>query len=143
MFTGLSRKYIAALRNGDFLFEDGLYKIRVWKDDREIILPVKAELQVVINEYCLKLPNEEMTMRVIKIDENALSTYVTNLVESIIAQHCTPTILSNTFINKALKNGNCIWEISRLTLESVGIISGHVVEDENLSYRQTSILNSF
>ncbi|MEG1142463.1 MAG: hypothetical protein RSE41_08500, partial [Clostridia bacterium] len=62
---------------------------------------------------------------------------------NILGKGCSPTILSNTFISKALSNGNYIFEVSNLTLEAVSTIATHVKEDSELINRQTSILNSF
>ncbi|NHL37848.1 hypothetical protein FDE95_14820 [Clostridium botulinum] len=143
LFTGLSRQYIVSIRNNDFIYEGGVYKLRVWKDEEEIILPLKAELQLIINEYLLNLCKEEKLDKFIKIGENQLSRYITNLTKSLISQKCTTTILSNTFISKALSKGNYILEISKLTLESINTIEKHVTDFNNLTHTQTSILNSF
>lgn len=78
-----------------------------------------------------------------KMDENSISTYIGNLIKPIIGRKCTPTILSNTFISKALSSGNYIWEVSKLTLESVSTIEQHIIDINNLSNKQASILNSF
>lgn len=77
------------------------------------------------------------------MDENSVSTYIGNLTKSIIGKKHTPTILSNAFIFNALSNGNYIWEVSKLTLESVSTIEQHIMNINNLVYKQTSILNSF
>lgn len=143
LFTGLSRKYIANLRNNDFKFEEGVYKLNVWKDDKEIQLPLKSELQLIINEYCLQLSDENKFDKFIKINENSISDYVARITCDIIGKGCTPTILSNTFISKALSSGNYVLEVSNLTLESVSTIAAHVKNDNDLINKQTSILNSF
>lgn len=143
IYTGLSRQYIAALQNNHFIFERGLYYLFVWKDDEEVRLPLKAELQLLIKEYCMNLSTEKQFRRLIEIDENSISTYVGNLVQKAIGKKYTPTVLSNTFIKKALSNGNYIWEVSKLTLESVSTIEQHVCDGGNLLHRQTSILNGF
>lgn len=142
-YTGLSRKYIATLQNNHFVFEQGLYFLSVWKDDEEVKLPLKAELQLLIKEYCLGLPKEKQFSKLIEMDENSISTYVGNLVHKAVGKKYTPTVLSNTFIRKALMSGNYIWEVSKLTLESVSTIEQHVCNSEGLLHRQTSILNSF
>lgn len=143
LFTGLSRKYIANLRNSDFKFEEGVYKLNVWKDEDEIQLPLKSELQLIINEYCLQLSDEEKFEKFIKMNENSISDYISRITNNILGKGCSPTILSNTFISKALSNGNYIFEVSNLTLEAVSTIATHVKEDSELINRQTSILNSF
>lgn len=143
IYTGLSRQYIAAIQNNHFVYERGLYFLSIWKDEEEIKLPLKAELQLLIKEYCLSLAPDEKFNKLINMDENSVSTYVSNLVKKATGRKCTPTILSNTFISKALSNGNYIWEVSRLTLENVSTIEKHVNNNENLVHRQTSILNSF
>lgn len=143
LFTGLSRKYIANLRNNQFVYEDGVYKLVVWKDEEEVILPLKAELQILIHEYCGSLTEDSALAKVMQMNENYTSTYIGDLTNRIIGKRCTPTIFSNTFIAKALSNGNNIWEVSRLTLESVTTIEQHVKGIENSYNLQTSILNSF
>lgn len=143
LFTGLSRQYIASIRNNQFIYKEGVYKLSLWMEEEEINLPLKSELQLLINEYCTSIIEEDKLAKVIKMDENSISTYISNLVKSIIGRKCTPTILSNTFISKALSNGNYIWEVSKLTLESVSTIEQHIVDVNNLSNKQTAILNSF
>ena len=143
IFTGLSRKYIASLRVGQFIYDEGVYKLLVWKDENEIELPIKAELQLIINEFCSDNLTNNKLEKIINIDENSLSNYVSNLVEKIVGKKYTPTILSNTFIAKSLKNGNYIWEVSKLTLESVSSINEHIIDNGDLLKKQTSILNSF
>lgn len=144
LFTGLSRKYIANLKNSDFRFSDGVYKLVVWKNNNEEIeLPLKAELQLIINEYISTLTDNDKLRKVIKVDSNYISTVIKNLGNQLDIKECSPTILSNTFIFKALSNGNYIYEVSELTLESVTTIQGHIKDKIDLYNLQTSILNSF
>jgi hypothetical protein len=143
LFTGLSRKYIHQLRNKQFIFNRGIYYLHLWKDEEEIKLPLKAEMQILVNEYLLSLPSEGINNKVIERDENYLSTYISNLCLKACGKKYTPTILSSTFITKALLNGNYIWEVSKLTLESVTVIEDYIKDTEYLLHRQTSILNSF
>lgn len=143
LFTGLSRKYIANLRNNDFKFENGVYELIIWKNNQEVRLPIKPELQLIINEYCISLSDNERFNKVINIAENYLSECVSNLIKPIIGRRCSPTILSNTFISKALSSGNHIYEVSKLTLESITTIEKHVKDDISIKNKQTSILNSF
>lgn len=91
LFTGLSKQYIANMRNSQILFENGIFKLSF-----------------------------------IKTGKNGNKIY------------------SNTFITKALKDGNSIWEVSNLVLESVSNVAKKIDEDsEELFRRQTIILNSF
>lgn len=143
IYTGLSRQYIVAIQNNHFIYERGLFFLSVWKDDEEVKLPLKAELQLLIKEYSLSLTDDEKFNKLINMDENSVSTYVGKLVKKATGKKFTPTILSNTFVSKALSSGNYIWEVSRLTLENVSTIEKHVGNIEDLVYRQTSILNSF
>jgi hypothetical protein len=144
LFTGLSRQYIASLRNNQLVYEDGVYILVLWKNEREVKLPLKSELQLIIHEYNSTISYENKLDKVIKMEDNSISTYIGNLTNIIIRKRCTPTILSNTFISKALSSGNYIFEISKLTLESVSTIEQHItVNISNLNNRQTSILNSF
>jgi hypothetical protein len=98
---------------------------------------------LLINEYCIGLQQEKMLSKLLDMDENNISTYIGNLTEKATGKKYTPTILSNTFIAKALKDGNNIWEVSKLTLESVSTIEKHITHDADLLLKQTSILNSF
>lgn len=143
LFTGLSRQYIASIRNNQFVYEEGVYKLYVWQEENEVKLPLKSELQILIHEYCVGIAADKILDKFMQIDENYISTYVGNLTKTIFGKRITPTILSNTFISKALSNGNYIWEVSKLTLESVTTIENHKRDIENLVNRQTSILNSF
>lgn len=143
LYTGLSRKYIHQLRNNQFIYEGGIYKLLLWKGDKEFIIPIKTELQIIVHEYIINLPCEELRNKVLDYDEN----YLTKLIKDICRKGCgkvfTPTILSNTFISKALSDGNYIWEVSMLTLESVSTIEEHVKNTNGLIYKQSSILSSF
>lgn len=144
LFTGLSRQYISNLKNSSFLFENGVYKLEVIKDEDVFKLPLKAELQLVINEYCLNLNQNDIDDKVFKIDENYLSSVVGDLCKKVIGKKYSPTVFSNTFIALALSNGNYVWEVSNLVLESVSSVAQHITDDaEQLEKKQTSILNSF
>jgi site-specific recombinase XerD len=143
LFTGLSRKYMSSLRNNHFLFDKGVYYLIVWKDNDEIKLPLKAEMQILVNEYIMNLPNDKQKEKVFDLSENYISTYISELSKKICGKSYTPTTISSTFISKALKNGNYIWEVSRLTLEKVSTIEDYVNDSENLLHKQTAILNSF
>lgn len=149
LFTGLSRQYIANMKSSQFIFENGIYKLSIIKSNSSkgekaqyVVLPIKTELQLVINEYLLQLNGR--TEKIVHIEENYLSSYVSSLTNKITTKKYTPTVFSNTFIVKALKEGNHIWEISNLVLESVGNVAKLLNEDsEELFLRQTMILNSF
>jgi len=144
LFTGLSRQYIASLRNNQFVYDEGVYKLIIWKGEEQVKLPLKAELQLLINEYCTPILDDDKLEKVIKLKENFISTYIGDLTKEIIGKKYTPTNLSDTFVYKALASGNYIWEVSRLTLESVSTIAQHITNsDILLENRQTSILNSF
>lgn len=143
LFTGLSRQYLFQLRNKQFSLNEGVYYIYLWKDDEEIMLPLKAEMQILINEYLMILSPDDINKKVIDKSEDYLSTYISNLCEKACGKKYTPTILSSTFISKALIYGKNIWEISKLTLESISTIEEHLKDDENLIHKQTAILNSF
>lgn len=144
LFTGLSRKYIASIRNNHFVYDNGVYKLVIWKDNEEAKLPLKAELQLLIHEYCSSVISESNLLhKVIKMDENAISSYIGQLTKRIVGKKYSPTIFSNTFISLALSNGTYIWEVSMLTLESVSTIEKHIIVSDDLVNKQTSILNSF
>ncbi len=131
------------MRNSDFKFIDGVYKLIIWNEDKEIELPLKAELQLIINEYLLNLPSGSELDKVVKMNENKVSTYIKEITKEKLSIKCTPTKLSNTFIAKALENGNYVYEVSKLVLESIATIEKHIVNNNNLEKKQTSILNSF
>ena len=145
LWTGLSRKYIASLRNSQFIFSQASYQLRVWDDKKseEYILPLKSQLQVIIHEYIKSLDKECRNNKLVSCDENYLSSVVSEITKRACGKKYTPTEYSNTFIRKALINGNCIWEISKLTLESVSSIEKHIKLETDLFLKQTSILNSF
>ena len=108
LFTGLSRQYIANLKNCQILFEEGVYKILITKNEKEIRLPVKAELQLVINGYFMKIDETKMSDKIVNMDENYVSSYISSLTKKIVGEKYSPTIFSNTFIYKALLSGNYI-----------------------------------
>lgn len=143
LFTGLSRKYITSIISDDFRYEDGVYKLIVWKNEQEIKLPLKAELQILVYKYCENKTSEEMLNKVVEINENYLSTYIGNLTNKILGRNVTPTSLSATFIKKALQHDNNIWEVSRLTLEEVTTTAKHIINDDLVELKLTSIINSF
>lgn len=147
MFTGLSRQYIAHMKSSQFVWEKGIYKLSLIKNRRGgkqqyVVLPIKTELQLIINEYMLQTKEKEE--KIVHIGEDYLSDYVSTLTEKITTNRYTPTVFSNTFIVRALKEGNRVWEISGLVLESVGNVAKLLGEEsEELFLRQTMILNSF
>lgn len=148
LFTGLSRRYIANMTSSQFVFENGIYKLSIIKSNEKtkkhqyFILPIKTELQLIINEYMLQM--NEKDKKIITIDENHLSSYISSLTEKITNRKYTPTDFSNTFICNCLKEGNRVWEISHLVLESVSSIAKLLNEgSEELFLRQTITLNSF
>ncbi|MGD7021500.1 hypothetical protein ACQCVK_02845 [Rossellomorea vietnamensis] len=143
LFTGLSRKYLASLTNNQLFYDGGIYNLVVWKNEEEIKLPLKAELQLLVHEYLTSVNDGNLLEKVIPKNENDVSTYIGDITHSVLGKRVTPTILSNTFISLALSTGNNIWEVSKLTLESVITIEQHITEVGNLINVQTSILNSF
>lgn len=144
LFTGLSRKYIAAIINSQFIYDHGVYKLQIWDEENETLLPLKSELQIIVHEYIVSLPEEEKLKKLVPYaDDNYLSRYISNQTQQIIGVRYTPTVLSNTFIRNALSHGNYVWEISKLTLESITSIEKHIDHSDNLFVEQTAILNSF
>jgi Site-specific recombinase XerD len=143
LFTGLSRQYILNLRHKDLLRDEGQYKLMILKNDQERVIPIKAELQLLIQEYLFLNEEEDKLKKITSIDKSVISTHIGKLTYEILHKKITPTVLSNTFIHYALIYGNNIWEISRLLLEDVKTIGSHVTEDNDLYNRQKSILNSF
>lgn len=148
LFTGLSRKYIASIKNSDFKFDNGVYKLIIWKKvdaiETEIEIPLKMELQLIVNEYLQQLNKEERLNKVVETsNENSISALVKKIAEESGVKECSPTILSNTFISKALSKGNYIYEVSKLTLESITTVESHISMDSELYTLQVSILNNF
>jgi site-specific recombinase XerD len=142
MFTGLGRMFIYNIFTDDFIFDNGVYKLKVWRAEEEVILPLKMELQLIIHDFLSTLESNEV-FRVVDVSENYLSTRVKKISQRITGNGYTPTDYSSTFIHKSLKNGNHIWEVSRLTLESTITIEKHIIKDMGLESRQLSVLSSF
>lgn len=144
LLTGLSRKYIVNLNNSQFIYENGTYKLRIWDNTDEVLLPLKSELQIIVNDYLNEVTEDSrLGMIISSTNENSLTTYVKNKTQRILGHKHTPTELSNTFVKKALMHGNRVWEISKLTLESIGTIEKHIQRVEDLFVDQSAILNSF
>lgn len=142
LFTGLSRKYIYNIHIDDFIYINGLYKLKVWKSKEEVILPIKAELQLIIHDFIKNNKNTTIT-RIIEVSEDHFSTVLKKLSKRACSKEYSPTYFSNTFIRNSLKNGNYIWEISKLTLESISTIEKHITNGIDTELKQLSILNSF
>jgi hypothetical protein len=142
LFTGLSRKFIYNVHSDDFQYVDGLYKLKVWKAEEEVILPIKAELQLIIYEF-LSVNEGVKSVRITDKSENYFSTVLKQLCERVCGTGYTPTHFSNTFIRNALKSGNYIWEVSKLTLEGTSTIEKHISSEAGIELRQLSILNGF
>lgn len=145
LFTGLSRQYIASLQQDNFIYEEGVYKLLIGNDEKKVKLPLKTELQILIHEYYEVSKERNEIDSIIQMQESSLSTYIGRLTKSIIGKQYTPTDLSNTFIAKALSNGNHVWEVSKLTLESVSTIERHVLDiNEGVLFnKQMAILSNF
>ncbi|OEF95974.1 hypothetical protein [Desulfuribacillus alkaliarsenatis] len=142
LFTGLSRMYIGAIVNSQFIYDRGVYKLMILQEG-EVVLPLKAELQLIVHEYINSLTDDDNLKKVVPYDQNYISTYIGRLTTQILGKKHNPTTLSSTFIRKALSNGNYVWEVSKLTLESIVTIEKHVINSEDIFNRQTSILNRF
>jgi len=152
LYTGLSRNYISSLRNSQFEYYNGMYQIKIWKDEKvgnenlekEYIIPLKAQLQLLVAQQVDNAQKSRCSLdKVFDMNENYMSTKIKNLSERIVEKKYTPTAFSNTFIKKCLEQGNRIWEVSKLLLEDIGTIQKHVIEKEDLYTRQMSIINGF
>ncbi|SJZ52797.1 hypothetical protein [Anaerorhabdus furcosa] len=145
IFSGLSRKYINSITNSSFIYNRGVYDLRLWEDkeNMEVILPLKMELQLLIYEYLRTNPVEKGLSKLSCYGENEISTVVSNKIKEITGRKYKLTDLGNTFIKMSLKKGNYIWEVGKLTLQSTETIEKHLDENESLYIRQKAILNSF
>ena len=150
LFTGLSRNYIAQLTYSQFEYKQGLYYLKLWKDEKkcskEYSIPLKAQIQLLVDTQvqCAR-KNGQLFSKVFNIDSNYMSTRVSELTNEIVKKKYRPTEFSNTFIKKCLEHGNRVWEVSMLTLESMTSIEKHVLEidDDERVMRQSAIINSF
>jgi len=148
IYTGLSRQHIAFMLNEQLVYDKGVYKIKVWNDNEEVLLPLKTELQIIVSEYKVYLStktseNVELERIFTASDDNYLSTFVSTKMQAITGKRYQPTVLSNTFIKKALLNGNRVWEISKLTLKDISTIEKHIGIQSDVERQQIYILNSF
>lgn len=144
LFTGLSRNYIVQLTNSQFDYQYGLYCLKLWKGEVEYSIPLKAQLQLIVDAQVRDAnANGQLLTKVFDIDCNYMSTRVSDLTHRIVGKRYTPTEFSNTFIKKCLEHGNRVWEVSTLTLESVASIQKHVLTREDLFMQQSAIVNSF
>ncbi|PKM60393.1 MAG: hypothetical protein CVU99_08380 [Firmicutes bacterium HGW-Firmicutes-4] len=144
LFTGLGRQYIVKLNFDDIVKDDGQYKLKILKGNEWHVLPIKAELQLLIQEYLFLNNENDGSKRITKFDDSVISTYVGKLTSRILnKKKITPTVLSNTFIHYALLSGNNLWEISKLILKDVQTIDSRISLDEDLYNKQKSVLNSF
>lgn len=145
LYTGLSRKFIFEIFNSSFIFSQGVYSLSLWLSDDNVSLPLKAELQLLIQEYLKSVSANDMFHRFVHTsDPNTLSTFVSNKTKQIIGRSVTPTIISSTFIKNALSNGNYVYEVSNLVMEKIPAITGHIHEKSaDLRTKQIMILNSF
>jgi integrase len=142
LFTGLSRKYIANLNKSQIISENNEYRLKIYKDKEECILPLKLELQELLDSYLKVNTDIENLSKLFPYNENNLSKIVANFARQITGNEYTPTDFSNSFIKNALGNTNYIWEISHLTLESVTTIDQHIYDYDKLYDRQKKILES-
>lgn len=146
MFTGLQRQYIAKMKISQFIFENGVYKLSIIKNPENEMrkkyykLPLKVELQLIISQYLRLFENSEE--KIVSVDENSLSSYISNITKKITSKSYSPKVFARTFVVKALEEGNRIWEVSNLVLESVGHIAKLIDEDPEKLFLQQSIILS-
>ena len=146
MFTGLQRQYIAKMKISQFIFENRVYKLSIIKNPENEMrkkyykLPLKVELQLIISQYLRLFENSEE--KIVSVDENSLSSYISNITKKITSKSYSPKVFARTFVVKALEEGNRIWEVSNLVLESVGHIAKLIDEDPEKLFLQQSIILS-
>jgi len=140
LYTGLSRQYIANLRNYQISSESIEYTLHIEKRDQSFCLPIKKELQDLIKEYRMHYDIVNPYEKIFDFDENYFSTKISELSKKCTGKKYTPTHYSNTFIKVALETSNDIYSISRLTLESLATIRKHISNDNNIFNYQKEIL---
>lgn len=119
------------------------HKANVYNSLKKIFkykLPLKVELQLIISQYLRLFENSEE--KIVSVDENSLSSYISNITKKITSKSYSPKVFARTFVVKALEEGNRIWEVSNLVLESVGHIAKLIDEDPEKLFLQQSIILS-
>lgn len=150
LFTGLSRKYIARLLLDDIEYEKGMYRLRVWKEDKERIeevkLPLKAELQLMIYKYVSQRVEQGAVKsdKVFVLGEDYFSTLVKELGKEILGDsNLTITSLTKTFIRKVISYDGDIINVSKLILESVSTVAKGLNNDIDNDNKMSILVNSF
>lgn len=131
LFTGLSRQYIANLKYKDLLKIDGEYKISIFKNKKETVIPLKTELQLIVHEYMTCNPQIDEQQKLFKHSENMISEQIKKLTLEILGNKKTITILSNTFIRNALNEEVNVLKLSKNLQVSLKTIQSHIVEDND------------
>lgn len=109
LFTGLSKQYIANMRNSQILFKNGIFKLSFIKTGKNgnipkyVFIPIKVELQLVINEYFLRINDSQMNERVLHVEESYLSSYVSSLSEKITEKNILLKYIRIHLLQKLLR----------------------------------------
>lgn len=145
IYTGLSRQYIENLTNHQINTCNSQFTLHFdTGEDGEVFIPLKQSLVDLINEYIQS--QTKVMKRYDRIfsnySRNYISTKVSDLSKKIVGRKYTPTDFSSTFIRNAILDGNDIYTVKRIVLESIGTIEKHIPEQYDVFEEQKKLLNT-
>lgn len=140
LYTGLSRQFIANLRNFQVYNETKEYSLHITRGDQFFMIPLKKIIHKLIRIKRRDIERVDPYAKLFNIDENYVSSKVSLLSTKITGKPYTPTMFSNTFIKQALDKNIDIYTISRLTLESLLTIEKHLDKNQDIYDVQKSAL---
>lgn len=146
LYTGLPRRYIFDLQNGN-IKPDSNFRYAIWITDEngEHKIPISKKLEGVVKEYDNITKDLSPYSKVFNYSQDtSISVRVTTLTKNITGHAYSPNVLGNTFIKMALTYNPDVYSIGRIALKSVSTIEKYLTLniDSEIFDRQTKIVDN-
>ena len=131
LYTGLPRRYIFDLQNGNIKESTDLkYSIWIVDENGEHRIPISKNIENLIEAYLNNTKNKSPNSKVFLYSQDEyISTRVATLTKKITGCKYTPSIIGNTFIKMALTCDPDVYSIAKIALKSVSTIEKHLTEN--------------
>lgn len=133
LYTGLPRRYIFDLQNGNI--KEGTnpkYSIWIVDENGEHRIPISKRIENLVDAYLNATKNASPNCKVFPYSQDEyISTRVTQLTKKITGTSYSPNVIGNTFIRRALTWDPDVYSISNIALKSVSTIEKHLTENSD------------
>lgn len=146
LYTGLPRRYIFDLQNGEIkLGDNARYFISIANEDGDHRIPISQKLNEVIKIYLDETKDLSSHCKVFNYSQApTMSSRVSTITKKLTGKSYSMNIIGNTFIKIALTKNPDVYSISKISLKSITTIEQHLTQiiDVKLFERQTEIVDS-